>query len=234
MLSHAKYCNYLIWFLDGMGVCLDIIRWELFPLLFSYEKRLCEEIGSCWKKKLGFCFDYCCVVGYIEIVKWLHGRREINSQKNHGRRKLYHLNEKYSRSSTFIISSQNIEVERGFYYSCVYGHLNIAKWLWAVSSHEITTDKIRYNFEDVCRNGHVDIAKLLWRLNKKDIDISKGNTILSQNIDPYEIINDICWGYSQAMIDINTSIFEGKCNCYRDRDHTDVVKFLWEEYLSEH
>ena len=64
-----------------------------------------------------------------------------------------------------------------FYLACVYGRLNIAKWLYI--KFDITDEDAKYNdnaaFSGACTNGHLDVAKWLYSTFKMTNEEAKAD-----------------------------------------------------------
>ncbi len=62
--------------------------------------------------------------------------------------------------------------ERAFRFSCMYGHLDVAKWLWKISNERINihTDN-EYSFRSSCWYGESKMAKWLWKISNETITI---------------------------------------------------------------
>lgn len=56
------------------------------------------------------------------------------------------------------------DIERAFRWSCSYGNIDIAKWLYSLDNVDIHAD---YDFTFIwsCRNNHLDVAKWLYSLD---------------------------------------------------------------------
>jgi RNAse (barnase) inhibitor barstar len=69
----------------------------------------------------------------------------------------------------------HINDEFAFRQSCYNGHIEVAKWLWDISSKEINSPiNIHAKNEDAflrsCYNGHIELAKWLWDISSKEIN----------------------------------------------------------------
>lgn len=221
MLSHAKYCYRVIWLLDGMGICLDIIRWEIFPLLFSYEKLLCKKIGSGWREELTKCFIYCCSGGRFGMVKWLYtyNLKRIDLFIEDICKSMRRLKKDYN----YWGVTRSIDFSQGFYLSCQHGNLDIAKWIWKICDH------IRLNvnsaFQVACYNDRLSIIQWLWDIAKKDINFHKVCDRIFRDAGVLTITEEICkYPINELDKAIDSGIiFEGGSDEY----NTDIMKFLW-------
>lgn len=111
MFTSTKY--HIIWILDGIGLCQDIIQWEIFTLLINkkYDRRFCKIIGNDWGSKSDKCFTLCCRRNYIDAAKLLWS----------------------------INDPTKFDIAAAFSQLCVNNYLSTAKWLWKVCSNEQTS-----------------------------------------------------------------------------------------------
>lgn len=133
MLPNNKL--FIVWVLDGLGLCKDVIRWEVVEWLVDWEKLLIKKFGVDWRNDFGKCFDWCCSNGYLEIAKWLW---EVSSKKE--------MNE-----GKIDIHANNGHV---FRESSRHGHSDVVRWLW-----KINNGKFNMNF----RNERA-LPRYYWRI----------------------------------------------------------------------
>ena len=70
MLPNNKL--FVVWILDELGLCEDVIRWEVMMWLVDWERELIEGFGVNWREGgLYRCFNWGCRMGCLDIVKWL-------------------------------------------------------------------------------------------------------------------------------------------------------------------
>ena len=148
MLPNNKL--FVVWILDGLGLCEDVIRWEILELLVDWEGVFVKKFGENWREKFDDCFIWCCASGHLNVVKWLWDDCSKNK-----------LNE-----STDIRTGSEYALRA----SC-YGHLNIAKWLWEVCNCTIDSyfgndTSFRWN----CKKGRLNVIKWLWEISGESID----------------------------------------------------------------
>ena len=156
MLPNNKV--FIVWVLDGLRLCEDVIRWEILSWLVDYEVELIERYGVRWRKKyLNKCFSWCCEMGYLDVVKWLWRVGEDGID----------------------IHTRN---ENVFRLSCLYGHLNVVKWLWEVGDGKIDIHaRNECAFRWSCVSGHLDVVKWLWKVSNGSIDKKVIDNVIHKN-----------------------------------------------------
>ena len=92
-----------------------------------------------------FSFSKACYYGYINIVKYLYKKYQLNIHEND---------------------------EMAFRSSCINGQKNIAEWLYNLSKNDKVKININKDiFRNVCINGHKDVAQWIYNLSKIDNSI---------------------------------------------------------------
>lgn len=145
---------FIVWVLDDLGLCKDVIKWEILGWLVDYERIFVENfgvnwrgnwggnLGECfgvkWEGNLGECFSLCCRYGYLDGVKWLW---EISN----GKIDIYAKNEP--------VFDESSHLNECFVWCCRYGYLNVAKWLWEVSKGSIDIH---------AENEHIFRERVVW------------------------------------------------------------------------
>ena len=170
MLPNNKL--FVVWVLDGVGLCEDVIRWEILGWLIDWVGLLVEEFGVNWREDLDKCFRWCCSMGYLDVVKWL-----------------------------WKISDGSIDIhaknDNAFLWGCVNGHLDVARWLWKVCSENKHNGSIDIHNDNTftwsCSNGHLDVAKWLWKVSNGRIDIHAKNEKVFRWSCEYGRLNVIKW-----------------------------------------
>lgn len=145
MLPNNKL--FVIWTLDGIGLCSDVIRWCIFPLLRDWEKILFDRYGINWRDDLGECV----FISYreddiIELLRWIKSVNieiPLRSLKNF-------MNlcccDGVLDVLKWIIKEYDIDlhsVKKSLFTSCCYGNcLTIAMWLYEECNGEINVSEI--------------------------------------------------------------------------------------------
>ena len=180
MLPNNKI--FVVWILDGLGLCEDVIRWGVLMWLVDWEKVFVKIFGEKWRKDLGKCFTWSCKYGQLDVVKWLWEVSERNIDIHANNEAVFILSCEYGQLDVvkwlWEVSERNIDIyaddEAVFRICYEYGHLDIAKWLWKVSDGGIDIhvgDNMA--FKVCCYHGYVNIMKWLWEVSdgKMDLDI---------------------------------------------------------------
>ena len=99
---------------------------------------------------------------------------------------------------------------QGFFWNCVRGHLDVAKWLYK-KGIDYNRDNVS-TFYDACRNGHLDVAQWLHSLIDKTMKVTGGEKLF------------VVYGYNSMHIDFDLEriFFQA---CYYG--HIDVAKWLY-------
>lgn len=149
MLPNNKI--FIVWCLDGLGLCMDVIRFEVMSWLVDWKSILEKQFGREWRsERLSGCFSWCCYYGHLDVVKWLL--------------------RVYSKEQTIDIHAEN---EEAFRISCGSGHLDVVKQLWKVSDGKINIHANNdYAFKWSCYNDYLDVVKWLWETSNGGIDMS--------------------------------------------------------------
>lgn len=185
MLPNTK--PFIVWILDSVSICMDVIRWEILSYLIDYEKELIDNIDINWREKLVECFDWCLYGGYLDVIKWLweisDGGIDIHVENEYTFRLVCQNGRLNVVKWLLNIDKKNIDVhainDHAFRLSCGYNHLDVAKWLWKTSDGKI--DICAENdivFRWCCIHGHLDIVQWLWEVSNKSIDDGIINDII--------------------------------------------------------
>ena len=218
MLPNNKL--FVVWVLDGLGLCEDVIRWEILGWLIDWEKVFVKRFGLNWKAgNLGDCFKWCCREGHLEVVKWL-----------------WYIFSNEKSSFRNIISRRSISThnESDFVWCCSNGQLDVAKWMWEVAKESINIHVNKHHvFLWCCESGQLDVVKWLWEVNKENINIHYNSEIAfimscgNGYLNVAKWLWDVCSESKlNEKIDIHIKNEQSFIMSY-EGGHMDVTKWLW-------
>lgn len=206
MLPNNKL--FVVWVLDGLDLCSDVIRWEIFEWLVDYEREIKKEYGVNWREKNQWndIFDWACSRNWLDLMKWLW--KVCSIEPTHGECNLIdeHLTE------------CNIAVN-----VCEYDNLDMMMWLWDISNGKLDID-FQYLDTDIfthcCSCGSFKIAK--WLENIMEINTELAFVICSD-------IEGMKWILTNYGINNIMEAFIYHCEC---RIMT-VVNWLLDVYIMD-
>jgi len=165
----------------------------------KYEKKIekwNEEINEMIANKYKEIYYECCMEDNLEAVKWLVENEKVDEDYNCYKDencKECDIFEECCRKGSFRVAKYlieelgvdiKIESDIGFYWSCVNGYLEIAKWIFGLGYIDIHSH--RDTLETCCRLGHLKVAKRvndICKFKKEDIkrvlDKMKGKIIIN-------------------------------------------------------
>ena len=195
-------------------------------------------------------FQVVCTCGNLEMAKWLW---EISGHQID----LHANQEKIFRSAghnlnivqwLYLINESPTDDERIFKSWCRNGHINAAKWLYAISKIDVDAN----TFAESCSSGNLELVQWLYAISKIDVDAnaftkssSSGNLELVQwlysikkyQFDVREAFINVCykhnldiakWLYSIGanQIDIH-ALDEDLFRCACAYGYLDMAQWLW-------
>lgn len=213
----------------GFEYCCSNGYLEEAKIVYSLEK---VKIGT-----LNMAFIKCCYKGYINVAQWLYMLRKVVNDSsidyiNKGQENVIFC-DKNSDEREWMIEGVRIPINNqgAFYYSCIMGHLNIAKWLYSVDLSIDISFEANIIFSDSCVKNCLEVVKWLYSINPDQYKNSR--KIL------YDLFFMCCreghidmvkWIYS-----INSGIFEQYDKSYEYGivmnicldGHIEIAKFLY-------
>jgi ankyrin repeat protein len=149
---------------------------------------------------------------------------------------LGHFKEAKQIYDNYICQDDNFDEDvhtDAFQYSCINGHLEIAKWLLRICTHDIfITLNLSKLFLNTCNNGHLDVVKWLSSINHNILSIITNNHINNDDDDDDDDDdNNIVVDAHNIPLTITTAnvikwLIEKNPN-YIDLFNVNQIKFWW-------
>lgn len=163
--------TFIVWTLYELGLCEDVIRWEICKYLVDWEKVLINKIGVDWRENIDQCIHYCARYGEFDIVKWLRKVSSIEETSSSDDLILW-WSCIYNRLDIVtwlynICRYNNSSNESVFITCCNYGVIDVAKWFYKNKKVNVYTENNKA-FRGSCHNGHLDIAKWLFAISSSE------------------------------------------------------------------